>query len=196
MHLNKYYFINKFEPNHIKKLDKDISIIYRNYNSPINTNLLIKIRDFCKKNRRKFYLSNNVKLALKFNLNGAYLPSFNTDTKHLNYKIKSNFLLIGSAHNLREIRIKETQKVSQIFVSSLFKLEKNYLGFYKFINLSKLSKSKIVALGGISKNNLKRLSFLKFLVMLELVFLIEVKKAPISSLKLYYYASKLECKRN
>ena len=161
MHLNKYYFINKFEPNHIKKLDKDISIIYRNYNSPINTNLLIKIRDFCKKNRRKFYLSNNVKLALKFNLNGAYLPSFNTDTKHLNYKIKSNFLLIGSAHNLREIRIKETQKVSQIFVSSLFKLEKNYLGFYKFINLSKLSKSKIVALGGISKNNLKRLSLLK-----------------------------------
>ena len=161
MHLNKYYFINKFDPNHIKKLDKDISIIYRNYNLPINTNLLIKIRDFCKKNRRKFYLSNNVKLALKFNLNGAYLPSFNTDTKHLNYKIKNNFLLIGSAHNLREIRIKETQKVSQIFVSSLFKLEKNYLGFYKFINLSKLSKSKIVALGGISKKNLKRLSLLK-----------------------------------
>ena len=161
MHLNKYYFINKFDPNHIKKLDKDISIIYRNYNSPIKTDLLIKIRDFCKKNRRKFYLSNNVKLALKFNLNGAYLPSFNTDTKHLNYKIKNNFLLIGSAHNLREIRIKETQKVSQIFVSSLFKLEKNYLGFYKFINLSKLSKSKIVALGGISKKNLNRLSLLK-----------------------------------
>ena len=160
MHLNKYYFINKFNPNHIKKLDKDISIIYRNYNLPINTNLLIKIRDFCKKNRRKFYLSNNVKLALKFNLNGAYLPSFNTDTKHLNYKIKSNFLLIGSAHNLREIRIKETQKVSQIFVSSLFKLEKNYLGFYKFINLSKLSKRKVIALGGINKKNLNRLSLL------------------------------------
>ena len=181
MHLNKYYFINKFNPNHIKKLDKDISIIYRNYNSPINTNLLIKIRDFCKKNRRKFYLSNNVKLALKFNLNGAYLPSFNTDTKHLNYKIKSNFLLIGSAHNLREIRIKETQKVSQIFVSSLFKLEKNYLGFYKFINLSKLSKSKIVALGGISKNNLKRLSLLKISGYAGIgIFNWGKKKAPIS----------------
>ena len=181
MHLNKYYFINKFEPNHIKKLDKDISIIYRNYNSPINTNLLIKIRDFCKKNRRKFYLSNNVKLALKFNLNGAYLPSFNTDTKHLNYKIKSNFLLIGSAHNLREIRIKETQKVSQIFISSLFKLEKNYLGFYKFVNLSKLSKSKIVALGGISKNNLKRLSLLKISGYAGIgIFNWGKKKAPIS----------------
>ena len=181
MHLNKYYFINKFEPNHIKKLDKDISIIYRNYNSPINTNLLIKIRDFCKKNRRKFYLSNNIKLALKFNLNGAYLPSFNTDTKHLNYKIKSNFLLIGSAHNLREIRIKETQKVSQIFVSSLFKLEKNYLGFYKFINLSKLSKSKIVALGGISKKNLNRLSLLKISGYAGIgIFNWDKKKAPIT----------------
>tara|TARA_B100001173_G_scaffold124922_1_gene108522 strand:- start:187 stop:705 length:519 start_codon:yes stop_codon:yes gene_type:complete len=161
MHLNKYYFINKFDPNHIKKLDKDISIIYRNYNSPINVNLLTKIRDFCKKNRRKFYLSNNVKLALKLNLNGVYLPSFYTDKKHLNYKIKNNFLFIGSAHNLKEIRIKETQKVSQIFVSSLFKLEKNYLGFYKFVNLSKLSKSKIIALGGINKKNLNRLSLLK-----------------------------------
>ena len=161
MHLNKYYFINKFDPNHIKKLDKDISIIYRNYNSPLNINLLIKIRDFCKKNRRKFYLSNNVKLALKLNLNGAYLPSFNKDIKHLNYKIKQNFLFIGSAHDLKEIRIKENQKVSQIFISSLFKLEKNYLGFYKFMNLSKLSKSKIIALGGINKKNIKRLSLLR-----------------------------------
>ena len=106
-------------------------------------------------------MSNNVKLALKFNLNGAYLPSFNNDVKHLNYKMKHNFLLIGSAHNLKEIRIKENQQVSQIFVSSLFKLEKNYLGFYKFVNLSKLSKSKIVALGGINKKNLNRLSLLK-----------------------------------
>jgi len=161
MHLNKYYFINKFDPNYIKKLDKDISIIYRNYNSPIDTNLLIKIRDFCKKNRRKLYLSNNVKLALKFNLDGVYLPSFNKDMKHLNYKIKNNFLFIGSAHNLKEIRIKEIQKIGQIFISSLFKLEKNYLGFYKFINLSKLSKSKVIALGGINKNNLKRIFLLK-----------------------------------
>ena len=161
MHLNKYYFINKFDPNHIKKLEKDVSIIYRNYNSPIKTDLLIKIRDFCKKNRRKFYLSNNVKLALKTNLDGVYLPSFNRDIKHLSYNIKKKFLFIGSAHNIKEIRIKEYQKVNQIFISSLFKVEKNFLGFYKFINLSKLSKNKIIALGGINKKNLNRISLLK-----------------------------------
>ena len=160
MHLNKYYFINKFDPDHIKKLDKNISIIYRNYNSNIDINLLIKIRDFCKKNRRKFYLANNTKLALKLNLDGVYLPSFNKSLKHLNYQIKKEFLIMGSAHNIKEIRVKEKQRTSHIFVSSIFKKEKNYLGFYKFKNLSKITKMKVIALGGINKNNLKKLSML------------------------------------
>ena len=160
MHLNKYYFINKFDPDHIKKLDKNISIIYRNYNSNININLLIKIRDFCKKNRRKFYLANNTKLALKLNLDGVYLPSFNKSLKHLNYQIKKEFLIMGSAHNIKEIRVKEKQRTSHIFVSSIFKKEKNYLGFYKFKNLSKITKKKVIALGGIKKSNLKKLNML------------------------------------
>jgi len=160
MHLDKYYFINKFNPNHIKKLDKGISIIYRNYRSSININLLVKIRDFCKKNRRKFYLSNNIKLALKLNLDGAYLPSFNNNINHLSYKFRNKFLIIGSAHNLKEIKIKEKQRVKKIFISSIFKKEKNYLGIYKFIKLSKLTKTKIVALGGINQNNLKKIKLL------------------------------------
>ena len=160
MHLKKYYFINKFDPYHIKKLNKNISIIYRNYNSIINVSLLIKIKNFCRKNRRKFYLSNNVKLALKLNLDGVYLPSFNKSLKHLNYQIKKDFLIIGSAHNLLEIRIKEKQKISHIFISSIFKEEKNYLGFYKFNNLSKMTKKKVIALGGINNNNVRKISML------------------------------------
>ena len=119
MHLNKYYFINKFDPDHIKKLNKNISLIYRNYKSSYDSNLLLKIRNFCKKHNRNLYLANNIKLAIKYNLDGAYIPSFNNDFKHLNYKTKTKFLIIGSAHNLKEIRIKEAQKVSQIFVSSI-----------------------------------------------------------------------------
>ena len=160
MHLNKYYFINEFNPDHIKKLDKDISIIYRNYKSVHDINLIIKIRDFCKKNRRNFYLANNMKLAIKCKLNGVYIPSFNKDLKHLNYKTKPNFSIIGSAHNLKEIRVKEAQNVSKIFISSIFKLEKNYLGFYKFKNLSKNTKKKVIALGGINNNNLKKIKLL------------------------------------
>ena len=160
MHLKKYYFINKFDPYHIKKLNKNTSIIYRNYNSIINIGLLIKIRNFCRKNRRKFYLSNNVKLALKLNLDGVYFPSFNKSLKHLNYQIKKDFLIIGSAHNLLEIRTKEKQKISHIFISSIFKKEKNYLGFYKFNNLSKMTKKKVIALGGINNNNVRKINML------------------------------------
>ena len=90
-------------------------------------NLLVKIRNFCKKHGRNLYLANNIKLAIKYNLDGAYIPSFNNSFKHLSYKTKVKFLIIGSAHNLKEIRIKEKQQVNQIFVSSIFK-KKNYLG--------------------------------------------------------------------
>ena len=74
----------------------------------------------------KFYLSNNIKLAIKLNLDGAYIPSFNKDTKHLAYSLKK-FNIVGSAHNLKEIRSKENQNVRKIFLSSLFKKNKNYL---------------------------------------------------------------------
>ena len=155
----KYYFINKFETNNIDKQDRETIIIYRNYsNLKANDNIIIKIKNYCKKKRIKFYLSNNIKLAIKLNLNGAYIPSFNKDTKHLAYSIKKNFKIVGSAHNLKEIRNKEIQKVDKIFISSLFKKNKNFLGVNRFRSLSKLTKKKVVVLGGISKNNKKKIN--------------------------------------
>ena len=157
----KYYFINKFETNNIDKLDNQTTIIYRNYSSEtVNEKLILKIKNYCKKKRIKFYLSNNIKIAIKLNLDGAYIPSFNKNTKHLAFSFKKNFKIIGSAHNLREIRIKETQKVDKIILSSLFKKNKNYLGINKFKLLSKLTQKEVVVLGGISKQNLKKLKIL------------------------------------
>ena len=159
--IKKYYFINKFETNNIDKQDKQTIIIYRNYSSNLlNENLILKIKEYCKKKGLKFYLSNNVKLANKLNLDGAYIPSFNKDTKHLAYTCKKNFNIVGSAHNLKEIKIKEKQKVSKIFLSSLFKKNKNFLGINKFKLLSKLTKKKIVVLGGITFQNKKKLSLI------------------------------------
>ena len=116
---NKYYFINKFDTNDIVKQDKNTGFIYRNYNSKNNLNTIIKIRNFCKKKKYKFFLSNNINLAIKLNLDGAYIPSFNKDKKHLSFSIKKNFLIIGSAHNNNEIRIKESQK-SKNFIFIIF----------------------------------------------------------------------------
>ena len=158
----KYYFIDKFETNNINNQSQQTSIIYRNYSSKIeNENLILKIKAHCKKKGIKFYLSNNIKLAMKLNLDGAYIPSFNRSTKHLAYTYRKKFEIIGSAHNLKEIRIKEKQKVIGIFLSSLFKRNKNFLGINKFKILANLTKKDVVALGGISQNNIKKLQLLK-----------------------------------
>ena len=160
--IKKYYFISKFETNNINKQDKQTVIIFRNYSSNIpDQEQILKIKKYCKKRGNKFYLSNNIKLAIKLNLDGAYIPSFNKTTKHLAYTFKNNFNIVGSAHNLKEIRIKEKQNVNKIFISSLFKKNNNYLGINKFKSLAKLTQRDTVALGGISKNNLKKLLLLK-----------------------------------
>jgi len=159
--INKYYFINKFETNNIDRLDKQTAVIYRNYNSKlINNELILKIKRYCQKKKIKFYLSNNIKLAVKLGLDGVYIPSFNRSTKHLSFSLKKNFIIMGSAHNIKEIKIKEKQGVNKIFISSIFKKNKNYLGIIKFKLVSNLTSKKVVALGGISKKNLNKLRLL------------------------------------
>ncbi len=122
--------------------------------------LILKIKKYCKKKGNKFLLSNNFKIAIKLGLDGAYIPSFNKNLDHLNYSINEKFEIIGSAHNLKEIKIKELQNVNKIFLSSLFKKNKNFLGVNRFKLLSNLTNKKIVVLGGISKKNLRLLKLL------------------------------------
>jgi len=159
---NKYYFINKFDQSHIDKQDKDTTIIYRNYNQEVDETLILQLKNYCKKKGNKFLLSNNVRLAIKFGLDGIYIPSFNKSKKHLSYSFKKNFIILGSAHNIYEIKTKELQNVQAVFLSSIFKKNKNYLGIYRFKLLSLLTRKKIVALGGISKKNLKMLNLINY----------------------------------
>ena len=153
--LKKYYFIDKFEKSNIDKQDLNTTIIYRNYKRKHKINEILLLKNYCSSKRLKFLISNNIKLSIKLDLDGAYLPSFNKDFSHLSFQLKKDFLLIGSAHNLNEIRIKEKQNVSKIFLSSIFKKNNNFLGIYKFNLISKLSNKEIVALGGITKDNIK-----------------------------------------
>ena len=159
--LNKYYFISTFDTNNLEKQDKATIIIYRNYTSPRkDINKILKLKNFLKKKGNKFFLANDFKLAFKLRLDGVYLPSFNKKFNHLSFTKIKNFSVIGSAHNLKEIRIKELQKVKTIFLSSLFKKNKNYLGLNKFKILCNHTKNEVVALGGISKENLRKLKLL------------------------------------
>ena len=162
MHTNitmrKYYFINKFDSNNINKIDKQTIIIYRHYKAEKpDEKIILKIKNYCKKKSIKFYLSNNIKLAIKLDLDGAYIPSFNKNFNHLTYSLKKKFKIIGSAHNIKEIKIKERQNAKKIFLSSIFKKNNNYLGINRFKILSRLTSNQIVALGGISRKNKKLL---------------------------------------
>ncbi len=154
-----YYYIDKFDKDEIDKLDKLISIIYRNYSNKISEKEIKYLVDFCKSQRRKVYISNNLKLALKFNFDGIYIPSFNKTLKYENI-YKRNFEIIGSAHNIKEVLNKEKQGCNKIFLCPIFKTKKNKysLGVTKF-NLIKLhTKKDVIPLGGINENNFKKIN--------------------------------------
>ena len=161
INLKKFYFINKLNLKKLNKLNKNVSIIYRKYTGNIDEKEITKIKYICKKQKRKLFLSNNIKLALKLSLDGVYLPSFNKSLKHRIYRFRRNFQIIGSAHNIREIKEKQSQGVKVIFIGSLFKKKESWLGINRFNLLSKYTNQRIVALGGISKNNIKKLRLLK-----------------------------------
>jgi len=175
--LNKYYFINEFNQSYINKQHKETTIIYRNYDQKVDEKIITKIKSFCRKKGNKFLLSNNIKLAIKLNLDGVYIPSFNKDKKHLSYSLKKKFIILGSAHNIYEIRTKESQNVNAIFLSSLFKKNKNFLGINKFKLLTLLSKKPFVPLGGISNYNLKKLNLINARCFAGISFF-EQKKGP------------------
>ena len=52
--IRKYYFINKFDTNNIAKQDNKTIIIYRNYlEKKLDENLILKIKEYCKKKINK-----------------------------------------------------------------------------------------------------------------------------------------------
>jgi len=154
-----FFFVKNFKKEHIRKLDKKIAIIYRNYSTINNIKTILEIKKICKENGRKFYLSNNLKLAITLDLDGVYLPSFNKKLNVAQINIKKKFIIIGSAHSVDEIKIKERQGVKLIFLSPLFKTNKKtkYLNPVKFNYLASKTPKKIIALGGITSKNLNKL---------------------------------------
>ena len=158
--MKKFFFIDDY---HTKLIDiqcKRTFIIYRNYKNTQNISKILKLKNYCQKKGNPFILSNNVKLAIKLNLDGAYIPSFNKNFNHLSFSYKKKFLIIGSAHNLRQINNKILQNCKYIFISSIFKKNKNYLGINKFKILTNNIKKPIIALGGVNKLNIKKLKMI------------------------------------
>ena len=158
--LKIFHFIDKYNESYLEKIDKNVSIIYRNYNKELNENTILKIKKHCKKYKKKFSLANNHRVARSLGLDGYYIPSFNKSLNHLFSYEKSNFLIIGSAHNLSEVNHKIKQKCELTFLSPIFQVKKksNFLGINAFRNITIQSRKKIIALGGINSLNQKKIS--------------------------------------
>ena len=155
-----YYFINEFNLADLKKLGKNINLIYRNYQKKISYKDLLSIKKFCKLTKRKLFISNNIKIALSLRLDGIYIPSFNKKINYLSsYSFPTKFQIIGSAHNYTEIQIKKKQGCKQVFISPIFKVLKNkkVLNIYNFNKLTIDEKINYIALGGISEKNYKKI---------------------------------------
>ena len=178
---NKYFLIieniKDIDLRNIKLINKYI-IIYRNSNKIHNIDKLIKFRRYCKSKKIDFYVSNDEKLTSDLRADGLYISAHNINLRLTKLK-KSNYKIIGSAHNVKELNIKILQGCSSIIFSRLFEVshpfKKNFLGIIKF-NLFKLSrKENLVPLGGINLSNLNKLKMVKSN---SFALLSEVKKKP------------------
>jgi thiamine-phosphate pyrophosphorylase len=160
---NVFYFVDSLNKQNIQNLNKNISIIFRDYKHKLNIKKLIDFRNFCRSSGRKFYLANNPKIAYSLDLDGVYVPAFNKKINLIPINNRKKFIILGSAHNLSEIKIKEIQKCEFIFITPVFKVDKKkqFLGIYRYNQLVNLTKHKTIALGGINSANFKRLKLIK-----------------------------------
>ena len=101
-------------------------------------------------------------MALRVKADGVYISSTNNDLNIRYFQRRNNFKILGSAHNLKEIKLKELQNVVEVFLSPLFKDKINkQLNVYRYLNLRELTFIKDISLGGINNKNIKKLELIK-----------------------------------
>lgn len=172
MQFNKFYqekfyffttYINEQMIKNVVKF-KNIAIIYNNKYID-NENNFLNIKNFCKSNNIKFFILDNLKLAIKHKLDGIIL-SHNNKRAYVNVNnYKKNFKIIGKAHSQNEYSFKIKQNCTAIFLSPIFQNLKyntsKILSINKFNQISKDWKTNIYALGGINFENIKKIRMTK-----------------------------------
>ena len=168
MHFNKFYFdffylfITNIDQQIFKNIlkFKGIVIVY-NQSYIADLAQFTGIRKFCRKNNIKFFILNNYKLALKYDLDGLVLSHNNKTHSHNKIICKKNFTFVGKVHNQNDYCVKYYQNCSKIILSPVFKNEKysynKLLKINKFNLISRYWKKEIYALGGINLENLKKI---------------------------------------
>ena len=177
----KYFLIiesiKDIDLRNIKKRNKFI-IIYRVFQKNEDIAALATFRRKCKLKGVRFFVANDFTLAIKLKADGIYISAKNTSLKSISLR-RSNFTLIGSAHNIKEINLKKKQGCENILLSRLFQVTyKPYLSYLGVIRFNKyvlnIDKN-IIPLGGINLSNLNNMKNIKSY---GFSMMTEIKKKP------------------
>ena len=173
MRINKKKFIYLISPNKIKNsIYNELSEILKSQkvsffqlrlkNSNFKDKLIIgrKIQKICKKYKTKFIINDDVALAKKLNADGCHLGQNDMRLIHARKIIKK---IIGiTCHNsIRLAKLAIKDKADYIAFGAFFATKTKKVKFKANLNLlkkiTKITKTPIVAIGGINSGNYKKL---------------------------------------
>ena len=153
--------------------------LFLNQGKLVDIKKLSIFRNKCRAKKIGFYVANDFKLMSNLKADGLYISAYNNDLRICRYKY-SKYKIIGSAHNYKELKIKNIQGCSYFIFSRLFqtkyKDKPGFLGLIKFNLLTLLRKEVLVPLGGINISNLNKMNIVNSN---SFALMSEIKKKPV-----------------
>ena len=159
-----FFFIEKLNELNLDYVKKIGAILILRNPEKIEIEDLKKFNKRCIERRITLFIQNSIKILFLLKTNNFYISAYNKSQFKQLRKINRKIKIIGSAHNIPEIRQKLNQGCEYILLSRIFKtsnkFKKGFLGTTKFNLLTRNLSKKIIALGGINRKNFKLLRLL------------------------------------
>jgi len=165
---NSYLLTNEISDNLKKNIYKfkKISVIYYNLEETDRGKYLNNCKsvyNFCRKKNLSFFITDNINLCFKYKCKGMLIT--NAKGRNNYTYIKNQFHIMGKAHNQLEYSLLVKKGCSTVLLSPLFYNHKypinKILGPIRFNLIVKNWVTKIGALGGINRSNIKRINILQ-----------------------------------
>ena len=174
MRINKNKFIYLISPNKIRKtFYRDLSNLLRLKkvsffqlrlkNTSFKNKLFIgkKIKKICKKNNTKFLVNDDVLLAKKLNSDGCHLGQKDSRIIHARSIIKEKIIGVTCHNSIKLAKLAIKNKADYLafgaFYTSKTKKTKFKANLSLLRRIKKITKTPIVAIGGINSDNYKKL---------------------------------------
>ena len=174
MRINKNKFIYLISPNKISKsFYKDLSKILklrkvsffqlRLKNTSFKNKLLIggKIKKICKDNNTKFIINDDVLLAKKLNADGCHLGQKDTKITEARKILKKKIIGITCHNSIKLAKSAIKNKADYLAIGAFYPTKTKKVIFRADLRLlkriTKITKTTIVAIGGINSENYKNL---------------------------------------